>query len=419
MGASAETHSIDCGAIIIYKWVNLDPSVDYYCSGTTKFYKQQKRISYNGGQTWENVDEYQWGNSAQTQSEDCGYVPPTPIYRWVNMDISSNWICDECTPIEPQYRWEAAPASDYMCSGTSKYYKEYYEVSYDSGATWEHVVPEQIRRGDLIEAQSEDCGYVPPTPPSGYSNQYLTFVARENGTFKFSATTYSAQINYSLDSGATWTTLASNTNSPTVASGSKIMWKATLTPRTSATPYGIGRFSSTAKFDVEGNPMSLLFGDNFSGQTSLNGKSCAFYDLFSGNTNVVSAENMSLPATTLSRECYREMFYHCSSLTTAPQLPATTLASHCYDYMFSSCTSLTTAPTLSATTLAVGCYHYMFWGCSQLNYIVCLATDISATYSTSSWLYGVPSGGTFVKAASMTWPSGNSGIPSGWTVIDA
>ena len=50
-----------------------------------------------------------------------------------------------------------------MCSGTSKYEKEYYEVSYDSGSTWERVEPEETRRGDLIETLSTDCGYVAGT----------------------------------------------------------------------------------------------------------------------------------------------------------------------------------------------------------------------------------------------------------------
>ena len=68
-------------------------------------------------------------------------------------------------------------------------------------------------------------------PLHDYSQDYLTFVATENGTFQFSS-----DINYSIDDGETWNSLASNTNTPTVSAGSKIMWKATLTP----TIYGVG-----------------------------------------------------------------------------------------------------------------------------------------------------------------------------------
>ena len=246
------------------------------------------------------------------------------------------------------------------------------------------------------------------------------------------------------------------------------MFKATLTPKMYA---GIGTFSSTGKFIAQGNPTSLLYGEDFIGQTSLSGKDFACYGLFSGCTGLTSAENISLqattlveycylnmflactslttppklPATTLANGCYNSMFKGCTSLTTAPELPATTLAEGCYNGMFLSCTSLTTAPVLSATTLANYCYGYMFndctslttapslpatiltnscysnmfSGCTNLNKITCLATDISASGCTNGWVNGVAATGTFTKADSMTgWTTGNNGIPSGWTVED-
>lgn len=62
----------------------------------------------------------------------------------------------------------------------------------------------------------------------------------------------------------------------------------------------------------------------------------------------------------------------------------------------------------------------MFQGCTLVNRIECLATDISANSCLYNWVGGVSATGTFVKDASMTsWPTGNSGIPSGWTVEDA
>ena len=127
-----------------------------------------------------------------------------------------------------------------------------------------------------------------------------------------------------------------------------------------------------------------------------------------------------LPATTLANSCYDSMFYRCTSLTTAPELPVTALANNCYRNMFWDCTSLTTAPVLPATTLVGGCYYYMFYGCTSLNHIKCLATDISANNCTTDWVSGVASTGTFVKNSNMaSWTEGNSGIPTGWTIIDA
>ena len=140
--------------------------------------------------------------------------------------------------------------------------------------------------------------------------------------------------------------------------------------------------------------------------------------MFSGCCSLTTPPE-TLPATTLAKECYRSMFSSCSRLTAAPALPATTLAASCYDSMFVYCSSLTAAPSLPATTLTEGCYTNMFKECSSLSNITCLATDISADNCLTGWVGGVNASGTFTKAASMTsWPQGESGIPSGWTVVD-
>jgi hypothetical protein len=136
----------------------------------------------------------------------------------------------------------------------------------------------------------------------------------------------------------------------------------------------------------------MIYGDNFLGNNTLPDTRCVG-NLFNG-TNVISAENLILPATTLTNDCYRAMF--------------------------SGCTNLTTAPVLSATTLVTRCYMRMFYNCTKLNSITCLATDISAQSCTSTWVANVAASGTFTKAASMTsWESGTSGIPDNWTVQNA
>ena len=145
----------------------------------------------------------------------------------------------------------------------------------------------------------------------------------------------------------------------------------------------------------------------------------AFTELFSGNENLYNhdTKKLVLPATTLTDGCYSFMFDRCTSLTVAPELPATTLKVTCYAFMFMACTSLTAAPKLPATTLEESCYVAMFLGCSNLTSVTCLATDISASMSTSSWLSSVSATGTFIKAPGMTdWTVGGDGIPEGWTV---
>ena len=193
-------------------------------------------------------------------------------------------------------------------------------------------------------------------------DKYFSFTALEDGTFTFSGNSSNTSIQYSVDYGNTWVTLASNVPSPTITSGNKIIWKGELTTTSS----GIGTFISTGKFNVSGNIMSLLYGDDFVNKTSLSGKDYVFKNLFYKNENLISAESLILPATELSSGCYWSMFDGCKSLTTAPELPATTLAEYCYREMFDSCESLIESPELPATTLAVGCYDGMFFKCTSL-----------------------------------------------------
>ena len=129
-----------------------------------------------------------------------------------------------------------------------------------------------------------------------------------------------------------------------------------------------------------------------------------------------------LPATTLAEYCYYYMFVGCQSLTKAPELPATTLVYGCYYYMFENCKSLTKAPVLTATTLAEYCYYYMFGNCQSLKEVRC---EVPSSYSSTqissyakSWLYNVSSTGTFYTNADANWPSGASGIPTGWTRVN-
>ena len=123
----------------------------------------------------------------------------------------------------------------------------------------------------------------------------------------------------------------------------------------------------------------------------------------------------TISATTLAENCCEYMFSGCTGLTTAPTLLATTLTENCYAYMFGGCSSLTTAPTLLATTLVKGCYNQMFTSCSSLNRVVTYATNISASQCLLNWLYNVAAQGNFYNLGGATYPSGKSGIPSGWT----
>lgn len=281
-------------------------------------------------------------------------------------------------------------------------------------------------------------------------------------------------LSYSKNGGE-WQTMDSTTLVP-VVQGDKVQFKGEVTQFNDGEEYGYtphidyGEEQGNVEFNIMGNIMSLTYGDNFiASSTTISDNRFMFIFNY---TRVVSAEHLVLPATTLAGSCYFEMFRGCTSLTTAPvlpattmteycyakmfrgctsltkapalpaislvegcyssmfqgctsltnapNLPATTLADYCYNDMFHNCTSLASAPELPATTLTDFCYGAMFMGCISLNYVRCLATNISASNCTMDWLKGVAASGTFVKNASMSsWPTGTSGIPSGWTVQDA
>lgn len=140
-----------------------------------------------------------------------------------------------------------------------------------------------------------------------------------------------------------------------------------------------------------------------------------FTNMFEGCTGLTSAP--SLPWTTLADGCYAGMFRGCDLLTTAPSLPAMTLAPNCYAGMFQQCDRLVTAPILRATVVPRGAYSYMFNWCGLLDYIECLATDISAEDSTLNFTSGTARSGVFVKSSAMhDWEYGPNGIPDGWTI---
>ena len=267
---------------------------------------------------------------------------------------------------------------------------------------------------------------------------------------------------YSRD-GITWTEW--DYSAISIATGDTLFMKGTNPLGFSSSGTVYSKFNMTGSVAVSGNIMALITGGATSSLDIPN--NYCFYSLFDGCTSLVSVNKNMLPATTLTESCYDSMFIGCTSLTTAPELPATTLANYCYEYMFSGCTSLTTAPELPATTLAEGCYveifsgctglvtapelpattlavdcyesmfsgctglvtapelpattltencyPYMFLGCTKLNYIKCLATDISAADCTSNWVSGVAATGIFERdVTNNSWTTGVNGIPTGW-----
>ena len=212
-----------------------------------------------------------------------------------------------------------------------------------------------------------------------YASMYLTIEALEDGDFYVRK----ANVSYSVN-GAAWETTTGET-ALSMNQGDEVRFKGTGGAR--------GLFTNNSiTFNAFGNVESLVYGDDFVGKTSI-GAFEAFRYMFQSCSNIMSCKNLILPATGLGNGCYNSMFYNCPNLTYAPELPGVELKQNCY--------------------------FNMFWGCSKINYIKCLAeSGFSNTWCLNDWLSGVSPTGTFVKKAGVNWPTGPSGIPSGWTVIE-
>lgn len=208
-----------------------------------------------------------------------------------------------------------------------------------------------------------------------YRAQYLTFRALEDGTEFWCK---ESNVYYSTDSGQTWTGITSAPKRFQMNSGDTVMFKCER-----AKHYNC--FSGrTGTLDIEGNIMSMVYGDDFALRSDLPSESASTFNEFFSHLNVVSAVNLVLPATALTEYCYQYMFSGCTALTQGPvTLPAEVMQKSCYWGMFAGCTALTTAPELPAMTLAYGCYGHMFENCRSL----ATAPELPATHVADTYAY--------------------------------
>ncbi len=213
----------------------------------------------------------------------------------------------------------------------------------------------------------------------------LTFEIQSDGNiiWKSTNTGVTRTIEYSKDNGQTWTSITSATGdtapSISVESGDTVQFRGDNTAYGTSGSYYSCFSGNTAQFSIKGNVMSLINSTDFSDLTTLE-SAYTFGYLFRNCTGLTDASNLLLPATKLASNCYSDMFYGCTSLTTAPELPASALTESCYSGMFYNCNSLTTAPELPATTLEYYCYQFMFYGCTSLTTAPALPATTLVSY---------------------------------------
>jgi len=96
------------------------------------------------------------GASAFNNTNDCPiYVPCSSVSAY---KAASNWST-YASRIQCEAQYRTTSGTPY-CQGTDKYVDVYSQVSNDGGVTWTTTATTPT----LVEVDSQDCGYVPPTP---------------------------------------------------------------------------------------------------------------------------------------------------------------------------------------------------------------------------------------------------------------
>ena len=144
----------------------------------TSYFLYQKYVKY-GSQDWLPVYPNVFSAdadgtmppSAKTEYDPaCGFIPCDAEYKWVEVPVSEDYICDDCQSPQPDIETRWYDDGGFICSGTSKYHKLVFQASYDSGNTWSSVSPEYSKLGNKIEDNSTDCGYEYPRFRGTYSD---------------------------------------------------------------------------------------------------------------------------------------------------------------------------------------------------------------------------------------------------------
>ena len=108
----------------------------YVCNDGSKIYTDEYQKGYlvQEYEEFESVDDCEGTSSGGT---------PTTMYQWVDVE------------------YDSLNTDTYLCQGYDLYSVQKQQYSNDSGKTWYDVEPLNKRQKDLIESNSEVCGYEP------------------------------------------------------------------------------------------------------------------------------------------------------------------------------------------------------------------------------------------------------------------
>lgn len=222
--------------------------------------------------------------------------------------------------------------------------------------------------------------------PGRHNVDYLTLIGVEESTVRINSWNENApDIRYSLDEGATWHRL--KTTAVVLHQGAAMLLCGN-NPRGFSNSSAYTTIVLTGKVAALGSVMSLL---------------CDTADIF-----VIPNDG-----------CFKRLFAYNSSGTSggliyAPKLPATTITNDCYDNMFQWC-GIEVGPDLPAVRVESVSYMSMFAYCSNLCQLEVNFTDWGIN-TTTGWISSARSRGHFVKPAALRETYGLDRIPTGWTV---
>ena len=167
-------------------------------------------------------------------------------------------------------------------------------------------------------------------------------------------------LQFSVDSGKTWKSMEDVLIVELENVGDKVYVRGNNPTGFHNTKDDYFHFTMKGLISASGSVMSLL---DMKGELTEIPCDYCFNNLF---INCPLTQAPDLPATVLTKGCYKEMFKRCYFLQKAPELPAETVKDESYEAMFNGCSSLSEMPKLPATTLGKRCYYEMFVGCTNL-----------------------------------------------------
>ena len=121
----------------------------------------------------------------------------------------------------------------------------------------------------------------------------------------------------------------------------------------------------------------------------------------------------TIPAYCFSQTFQKNNLISIDNLTLGSSV--TTVGEHAFKQMFYESQIQNGLDISSVTTLGDNAMNFMYYNCTSLNEAYAPNVSTWDENKTAEWLYGTASTGVVYKPANLVIPTGDSGVPSGWT----